>query len=77
VTTRTTYYQTVHDTPLSLLTERTNARYLRCLRSRKHRPGDELTRPRPLPGGESFRFPICPECGVPVTGKLVTWNGHL
>jgi hypothetical protein len=77
VTTRTTYYATPPTTPLSLLTALTNARYLRCLRSRKHRPGERFTRPRPLPGGDAIRMPICPECGVPVTGKLVTWNGHL
>jgi hypothetical protein len=75
--TRTTYLVTAYNTPLSLLTERTNARYLHCLRARKHRPGEKLTRPRPLPGGDAIRMPICPECGVPVTGKLVTWNGHL
>jgi hypothetical protein len=74
---RNTYYATPPTTPLSLLTALTNERYVDCLRARKHRPGDELTRPRPVPGGEYRQFEICPACGVPVTGKLVTWNGTI
>ncbi len=75
--TRTTYYASLSATPLSKLNVRTNERYLRCLRSRKHRPGEEWTRPRPLPGGNYTQYPICANCGVPLHGKPVTWNGHL
>jgi hypothetical protein len=74
--TRTTYYATALRSPLSLLSERTNARFVRCLTSRKHRPGPELTYPRPYTNVD-IRLPICRNCGVPMTGKLVTWNGTL
>jgi hypothetical protein len=73
---RNTYYATPPNTPLSLLTALTNDRYIECLVSRNHRPGEERTYPRPLPGGEYVCMPICETCGVPF-GKRVTWNGTL
>ncbi len=75
--TRTTYYPLPPTLPMTRLNQETNLRYLRCLRSRKHRPGPEVTRPRPLPGGNYTQYPICANCGVPLHGKPLTWNGHL